>query len=87
MAPSKVKATYTRDQRELSLLVYADAKGHTSAVLSWRYCQAGDERKVEAELGRWEWPGAINERRHAIWCLIWIAKRLADQGENPVPNV
>jgi hypothetical protein len=84
---AKPKLAWQTDQRELSLHVYAASDGRTRLRVEWRECQAGEVNKREWEVLRMEWPGAINTRQHAIWCLTQAARRLADQEENPVPNV
>jgi hypothetical protein len=76
MAKSQPKAVYTRDQRILTLVIYADAQGHTSAVLDWKEALAGEQAYRRRELKRMVWPSPINQPEHALWCLVQIAKRL-----------
>jgi hypothetical protein len=76
VATSKPKTTFNRDQRILTLTVYADAKGHTTAVVAWKEALAGEDRYRESELARFIWPSPINQAEHALWCLVQIAKRL-----------
>lgn len=76
MAASKPKAVYRQDQRELSVFIYVDSEGHTRACITWRECAAGEATKREHELKRVRWPGAINTKEHALWCLVQLAKGL-----------
>lgn len=76
MATSKPKTTFHRDQRIMTLTVYADAKGHTTAVVVWKEALAGEERYREREVARFIWPSPINQAEHALWCLVQVAKRL-----------
>lgn len=81
MASSKPKLAYRTDQREMSVLIYADGRGATKCTVFWRECQAGEERKREAVVARWQWPKPINTRAQAIACLIRMAELLRDQSE------
>jgi hypothetical protein len=81
MASSKPKLAYRTDQRELSILIYASSRGGTEGRVFWRECQAGEDRKREASLLRWRWPGTINSRGEALACLKRIVQLLEDQDE------
>jgi hypothetical protein len=74
MVAKKAKSVYRTDQREMSVFIYADSEGHTRAVVTWRECLAGEETKREWEVKRVRWPGAINTKEHALWCLVQLAK-------------
>ena len=76
MAASKPKAVFHRDQRILTLTVYADAHGHTTAVVAWKEALAGEESYRERELSRFIWPAPINQVEHGLWCLVQVAKQL-----------
>ena len=79
MASSKPKLVYRTDQRELSVLIYANSRGGTEGRVFWRECQAGEERKREASVLRWRWAGTINVRGEALACLKRIVELLEDQ--------
>lgn len=79
MAPSRPRAAYTSDQRQMSVVVYASSRGGTRLTVTWAECQAGEEKKREATVLRWQWPASINTRADAIACLIRMVELLRDQ--------
>jgi hypothetical protein len=76
MASSKLKPVFTRDQRVLTLVVYADSKGHTTCTVDWKEALAGESVYRQRNLHRAEWPAPINQAEHALWCLVQVAKQL-----------
>jgi hypothetical protein len=83
MAPSKPKAAYKTDQRQLSILIAASGIGGTTYSVTWRECQAGEERMRDHVVVKGRWPSTLNERWQALRALIWLAKAAWEAEQRP----
>lgn len=85
MAGKAGRLPYRSDQRTMTFFVATTADGRTSCSLVWKEALAGETDCRITELGRWKWARPINTQADAIACLVWVARRMADQADPTGP--